>query len=102
MLGKVKSNLKALIMSAPVFALGFILVIYIFQHLMLLEWIIDSWMKPSETEEGITANAIDYLFEIILEIFLGVFFSIKGVLGIVILLPWKKDMIESIFFDHLR
>lgn len=68
---------------------------------MLLVWIIDSWMKSSQTEKSIVANAIDYLLEIILEVFLGVLFTIEGVFGIVVLLPWKKDMIESIFFDHL-
>lgn len=47
------------------------------------------------------ANAIDHLLEIILEVFLGVLFTIEGIFGIVVLLPWKKDMIESIFFDHL-
>ena len=47
------------------------------------------------------ANAIDHLLEIILEVFLGVLFTIEGIFGIVVLLPWKKDMIKSIFFDHL-
>lgn len=68
---------------------------------MLLVWIIDSWMKSSKTQEGVVAYAIDYLLEIILEVFLGVIFSVEGIFGIMVLLPWKKDMIESIFFDHL-
>lgn len=69
---------------------------------MLLIRIIDSRMKPPKTQKGIMANTINYLLEIVLEISLGVLLSIKGILSIIIPLPRKKDMVESIFFDHLR
>lgn len=59
-------------------------------------------MNPPKTQKGIMANTINYLLKIVLEISLGVLFSIKGILSIIISLPRKKDMVESIFLDHLR
>lgn len=59
-------------------------------------------MKPPKTQKGIMTNTINYLLKIVLEISLGVLLSIKGILSIIISLPRKKDMVESIFLDHLR
>lgn len=67
---------------------------------MLLIRIVNSRVEPSETEKSITTNVVNSFFKIILEVFLGVFFAIEGIISIMSIFPREKDMIISTFFNH--
>lgn len=101
-LSQLNSELEVLILSTPIVAFHFVVLVDALKDFLLLIWVTESLVELSYHHEGWLTDIINDLVEVQLEVFLAVFLLIPWALRFEPVVPWQDNSIDPCLFQYFR